>query len=63
MAAASHPATEDSTIELLDAIATHRVADRPDRFEPRQRKHRQKKYERMMRPRNQLKRELLQRVK
>jgi hypothetical protein len=30
--------------QLLDALATHRVADRPDRFEPRQRKRRQKKY-------------------
>ena len=42
--------------QLLDAVATHRVADRPDRFEPRQRKRRQKKYDRMMKPRNQLKR-------
>jgi hypothetical protein len=44
---------------LLDAIVTQRVADRPDRFEPRQRKRRQKKYDRMMKPRNQLKREML----
>jgi len=49
--------------KLLDAIATHRVADRPDRFEPRQRKRRQKKYDRMMKPRNELKREMLKRVK
>jgi DDE family transposase len=48
---------------LLDAVATHRVADRPDRFEPRQRKRRQKKYDRMMKPRNQLKREMLKGVK
>ena len=48
---------------LLDAVATHRVADRPDRFEPRQRKRRQKKYDRMMKPRNELKREILKRVK
>jgi hypothetical protein len=45
--------------QLLDAVATHRVADRPDRFEPRQRKRRQKKYDRMMKPRNQLKRQML----
>jgi hypothetical protein len=45
--------------QLLDAVATHRVADRPDRFEPRQRKRRQKKYDRMMKPRNELKREML----
>jgi hypothetical protein len=49
--------------QLLDAVATHRVADRPDRFEPRQRKRRQKKYDRMMKPRNQLKREMLKRVR
>ena len=48
---------------LLDAVITHRVADRPDRFEPRQRKRRQKKYDRMMKPRNQLKREMLKRVR
>ena len=48
---------------LLDAVATHRVADRPDRFEPRQRKRRQKKYDRMMKPRNHLKREMLKRLK
>ena len=48
--------------QLLDAVATHRVADRPDRFEPRQRKRRQKKYDRMMKPRHELKREMLQRV-
>lgn len=49
--------------QLLDAVATHRVADRPDRFEPRQRKRRQKKYDRMMKPRNVLKREMLKGVK
>jgi hypothetical protein len=49
--------------QLLDAIATHRVADRPDRFEPRQRKRRQKKYDRMMKPRNQLKRKMLKGVR
>lgn len=48
--------------QLLDAIATHRVADRPDRFEPRQRKRRQKKYDRMMKPRSVLKREMLKRL-
>ena len=48
---------------LLDAVVTHRFADRPDRFEPRQRKRRQKKYDRMMKPRSELKREMLKRVK
>jgi len=49
--------------QLLDAVATHGVADRPDRFEPRQRKRRQKKYDRMMKPRNVLKREMLKGVR
>lgn len=48
--------------KLLDAVATHRVSNRPDRFEPRQRKRRQKKYDRMMKPRNVLKGEVLKRV-
>ena len=45
--------------QLLDAVATHRVADRPDRIEPRQRKRRPKKYDRMMKPRHELKRDIL----
>ncbi|MGB3123170.1 MAG: transposase, partial [Pseudomonas sp.] len=45
--------------QLIDAIATHRVADRPDRFEPRKRKRRPKKYDRMMKPRHELKRDIL----
>jgi hypothetical protein len=48
---------------LLNAVATHRVADRPDRFEPRQRKRRPKKFEYLMKPRNELKREVLNRVR
>lgn len=40
---------------LLNAIATHRVADRPDRFEPRLRKRRPKKYDLLMKPRHQVK--------
>ena len=48
---------------LLDAVATHRVADRPDRFEPRLRKRRQKKYDWMMKPRHELKREMMKGVK
>jgi membrane-bound lytic murein transglycosylase len=45
--------------KLLDTIAAHHVADRPDRFEPRQRKRRQKKYDRMMKPRHEIKRDIL----
>ena len=48
--------------QLLDAVATHRVADRPNRFEPRQRKRRQKKYDRMMKPRHEVKRDILNRL-
>ena len=45
--------------QLLDAIATHRVADRPDRFEPRRRKRRPKPYDRLMKPRHEAKRDIL----
>jgi hypothetical protein len=44
---------------LLDAIVTHRVADRPDRYEPRRKKRRPKPYDRLMKPRRVAKRELL----
>ena len=44
--------------QLLDAIATHRVADRPDRFEPRLRKRRPKHYGFLRKPRHETKREL-----
>ena len=45
--------------QLLDAVAVHRVADRPDRFEPRWKKRRPKPYDRLMKPRAQAKREIL----
>jgi hypothetical protein len=41
---------------LLEAIATHRVADRPDRFEPRVKKHRRNHYGWLTRPRAEVKR-------
>jgi hypothetical protein len=44
--------------QLLDSIARHRVADRPDRFEPRKRKGRPVRFEQMTRPRWELKREM-----
>jgi len=43
-------------LQLLEAVATHRVADRPDRFEPRKRKRKPRKAEIMTRPRWELKR-------
>jgi len=45
--------------QLLDAIAIHRVADRPDRFEPRLRKRRPKHYGFLRKPRHQTKRDMV----
>ncbi len=45
--------------QLLDAIATHRVADRPDRFEPRRKKRRPKPCARLMKSRQETKRDIL----
>src|SRR3954451_13434061 len=44
--------------ELLHAIATHRVGDRPDRFEPRLKKRRRNNYEYRTRPRAEIKRKM-----
>jgi hypothetical protein len=44
---------------LLDAVADHRVADRPDRYEPRRVKRRPKHYARLMKPRRDTKRDML----
>ena len=43
---------------LLQAIVQNRVADRPDRFEPRKKKRRPKSYARLMKPRQELKRKM-----
>jgi hypothetical protein len=48
---------------VIDAIATHRVANRPDRFEPRQRKRRDGAYDLLTKPRHVAKREIQQRLK
>ena len=40
---------------LIDAIATNRVADRPNRFEPRVKKHRRNNFGWLMRPRAEMK--------
>lgn len=42
---------------MLDAIASHEIANRPDRLEPRQRKRRPKPYKLMTKPRNQARRQ------
>jgi hypothetical protein len=47
---------------VLRAIAVHRVADRPDRFEPRMTKRKPKGYVRLMRPRKEIKRQILTRL-
>jgi len=44
--------------DLLDAIATHRVADRPDRYEPRVKKRRRNHYGWLTKPRAEMKREM-----
>jgi hypothetical protein len=41
--------------QLLECVASHRVADRPDRFEPRKRKRRYKWYEFLNKPRREAK--------
>jgi Transposase DDE domain len=43
---------------LLEAVASHGVGDRPDRYEPRRRKRRPKPYDRLMKPRHEAKRAL-----
>jgi hypothetical protein len=45
--------------EVLRAIARHCVADRPDRFEPRMAKRKPKNYNRLTKPRKQIKLEML----
>ena len=45
--------------QLLDAVVMHRVANRPDRFEPRRKKRRPKPYDRLMKPRWKAKRDML----
>ena len=47
---------------LLRAIAVHRVADRPDRFEPRMTKKRPRGYESLKRPRKGIKHQMLKRA-
>ena len=48
--------------QILRAIAVHRVADRPDRFEPRMAKRRPQRYDRLTKPRIEIKLQMLKRV-
>jgi hypothetical protein len=45
--------------QLLRAIAAHRVADRPDRFEPRMAKRKPRRYDHLTRPRAEIKLRML----
>ena len=44
--------------DLLDAVAAHRVADRPDRYEPRVKKRRRNHYGWLTKPRAEIKRQM-----
>jgi hypothetical protein len=44
--------------DLLRAIATHRLGDRPDRFEPRLKKRRRNNYDWLSSPRSEVKRKM-----
>ena len=46
--------------DLLDAIATHRVGDRLDRYEPRLKKRRRNNYDWLTKPRAEMKRKMAQ---
>ena len=48
---------------MLQAIAPHRVGDRPDRFEPRMAKRRPKNYDRLRKPREDIKRDMSKRFR
>src|SRR5262249_52042342 len=49
--------------QLLRAIAVHRVGDRPDRFEPRMAKRGPRRFDCLNRPRAEIKRRMVKRVK
>jgi hypothetical protein len=48
--------------DLLDAIASHRVGDRPDRYEPRLKKRRRNYYDWLTEPRAKIKRKMAKRL-
>ena len=48
--------------DLLDAIAAHRVGNRPDRYEPRVKKRRRNHYGWLTRPRAEMKRRMAERI-
>ncbi len=48
--------------DLLEAIVSHRVADRPDRYEPRLKKRRRNYYDWLTEPRAKIKRKMAKRL-
>ena len=48
--------------QVIAAVVAHQVGNRPGRLEPRLRKRRTKKYDFMMKPRNEAKLEILERL-
>ena len=48
--------------DVLRAIAQHRFAGRPDRFEPRMAKRRPKNYDRLTKPRMEIKLDMIKRL-
>jgi hypothetical protein len=49
--------------KILRASDRHRVTDRPDRFEPRMAKRRPKNYDRLTKPRTQIKLDMIKRLR
>jgi hypothetical protein len=49
--------------QVLDSIAVHKVGNRPGRMEPRLRKRRTKKYDYMMKTRNETKLDILKQLR
>ena len=58
----SHQLRQEMYQHLLDAIVTHRVANRPDRFEPRKKKRRRMPYDLLTKPRAEAKLDILKGV-
>ena len=58
----NHQFREQLLQELHDAIASHQVANRPDRIEPRKKKRRRMPYALLMKPRTEAKRDILKRL-
>lgn len=48
--------------DLLNAVVMHRVADRPDRFEPKKKKRRRMPYDLLSQPRVEAKLDILKRL-